>query len=297
MNYSHVCPHKHHKSLLFSCLLLPLFLGSVIQLWAEQPYLPEKAGEVSPMFIDQTPYSGIQLFPGNSQEFEVSFLEASDAKSLAAIDLVRPYSVLVKNNTNERVVSVTIRFYLTDVTGRTVWHQMTAGTRVRTNSSMIAPGDSVLLTPITGLNTVLHRGRQKHVLEDSSMLPEVSKRARQYSEQARIRVSIDSVIFEDGGMVGSDVGGNLEMLNAWSRAEQEISDSLQALHSEDIRSFLSSLRDMPRGKGQNHHEKRLHDFAEELLSQVDSFSTQAEFLAYVRGRALSRIPIITRRGL
>ncbi len=244
--------------------------------------------------------SGIELLPGTSPEFEMTLRSFADADSVSSIRPIIPYSIVVKNNTTRPLIGITVRFYLAGASGRTVWHQMTVGTRSNRASNLIAPGEAVLVTPETGLNAVLRPGLSLHTSDVPILKARLAKHAHLYSQQERLTISVDSVIFENGDVVGPDNARMLQMLNAWAAAEDAVTQQVLLRHGSEVDAYLISIRlaPLPQSKSLesiDHFAKRQHEFAGELLDHRKAFKSEEDCFSYLRDRLSSRIPALRRR--
>jgi hypothetical protein len=246
------------------------------------------------------PGSGIHLLPATSPEFIAALKSAADPESIFSIQSILPYSVMVKNFTEERLLMVTVRLYLTEPSGKRVWHDVTHGTRKNYPTDMIAPGSLVLITPEGGLNTVLSGSNSMHIPEKKMLSLSLTQLLDQYSRQSEVDITLDSVVFEDGGVIGPDKSGNMQAVNAWIAAEENVITEVLSRHGEEVNAFLASVRDTPAPFGgsldkTDEFADHRRTYADDLISQRQAFRSEEEFFNFLRSSLASRIPALKRR--
>jgi hypothetical protein len=253
------------------------------------------------------PGTGIEIVPPTSQEFMDALQRSADPQALLAIQPILPYSVMVKNGSSEWLFTVTIRIQVVNAAGKATMHTVTQGTRDNSHASMIAPGSMIFMTPIGGLNTVLPRQGTMHIVNDEHLAARIATRVPQYSQGSYIETALDSVVFEDGGLVGPDGDHIMALLNSWAEAEGSIIKEVLARHGDDIKNYLESARDDTMNSvdldklgstftsGDHYFVERRKSFADELLWQRDVLSTEEEFFKFLRHKAETTVRNVWRR--
>ncbi len=106
---------------------------------------------------------------------------------------------------------------------------------------MVAPGDHYLITPITDIipsrNAAGKRGTSPYF--DEGMERVVALFQADDAKQ-QIDASVDSVIFEDGRLIGDDSVDRVAKINARMRAERDLVAGLQTLSGTDLQQRLFS---------------------------------------------------------
>jgi hypothetical protein len=112
---------------------------------------------------------------------------------------------------------------------------------------MIAPGARYLITPVSGLE--IHKTPEGRIISSPAVNPDLMRSLRHWeSQQAdkRVEISIDSVIFEDGLLVGPDSADRLTVLNRSILARKGLAAELARLpDSRTLRRRLRELHDKP----------------------------------------------------
>lgn len=107
---------------------------------------------------------------------------------------------------------------------------------------MLEPGTIALITPPDGsLSAVLQKGM--HIPEAEELERHVASRVDRYSQQSEMEVTLDSVVFADGEVIGPDRMGNLAKMNSWAAAEAGIESEVLARQGDDIAHYLESVPD------------------------------------------------------
>lgn len=131
-------------------------------------------------------------------------------------DAILPYTVVIKNDTDQEVIAYSVVWYCTGADGwvvrqpRTVFNFSTLrpGTNLRPHSAEVV--SFLLALEAGGL----------HV--DPPTEAAMNKAVTFYSQQAAIRISLEAVLFEDGSAFGTDDIGWIQRWKAWLEAEKEV---------------------------------------------------------------------------
>lgn len=255
--------------------------------------------------------SGVELVPSDSPEFSRVLKQYVEPKSLDLIQSILPYTVIVKNNSRERLLMVTIRISARDETGRTTFHDITLGTRNSNSVNMVAPGCTVLITPEPGLNTILRAGTLLRIgdQDTDTTLKGLLRVAGRYRQKAQVDIALDSVVFEDGHLVGPDSVGILAMVNSMADAEDSVISGALPKSGDELKGYLGSLKDGhhlgdkdldltadEQSKApDNQLQQNRTRLASELLAQRKAFQSDSEFHRYLQTKIDSRIPRLWRK--
>ena len=198
-------------------------------------------------FVD-LPDSGLALYPASSPEFEQILAARVDGESRTAIEAILPYSVILVNRSSSPLVAVVVRSDLTDATGRTTSSDMMVSTM--NMNSLIPVGAQILMTPVSGLNTVLRPDRPMSLSPGDDLRRMVERRGGRFQSQSRVKISLDSVVYSDGSVLGPDTINNLARMNAWIEAERALINEVLRADSSTRSALLDDARaprDVPPG--------------------------------------------------
>ncbi|MBN9661864.1 MAG: hypothetical protein J0H49_26955 [Acidobacteria bacterium] len=249
------------------------------------------------------PDSGVAMLPGGSPEFGDALASFADEVALSALRPLFPYCVLLKNESTSRLLAILVRYELTDDKGKVIPHHFMLGTINHKPHLMIPPGAFVLITPITGLNVLLQsKPAPVGVQHTDELTYFISSTVDQYSKQSAISVSLDSVVFEDGTLVGPDRTKNLHRINAWISAEKEVAAALAGRRGPDVIRYLSTILETPAKVASSYSEVDQFDdhrrsFASGLLQRFDAHQSVDTLLAEVNSRVESLTPTLRRKDI
>ena len=244
------------------------------------------------------PGTGIDLLPGPSSESASVLTAAVDPGSLAVLQAILPYSVIIKNSTPEPVIALTFCLYLTDPNGRTLWHNGT----LHIGGGGLPTGYAALLAPSPGVSTALQPGKGLRFRKGPESTKRLASRAYLYSQQLEVQVRLEAVVFADGGVIGPDTHHSLEETNAEREATNAVIRDLLVRNIAAARDYLEAISKEP---GSHHmiaeedesdwFRSRKQQIADQLLPILDSFKSDEEFHARVRLIARSTGPLLKRR--
>ena len=178
--------------------------------------------------------------PGFSQE--IRRLLTPDAQRTASPFL--PYSFVILNNTGRYIWGFTVVYTFPDwISGSGApWRfEFSHTARGSDRRYMLAPGDRFLMTPISSFvaSCDANGKRSKQPLLDEGLdriIRVYLPRLNQHTEAA-----IDSVIFEDGLLVGPDSIGRLQSVIDRSRANSDLASAIRDLRGDELRKELVVL--------------------------------------------------------
>lgn len=249
------------------------------------------------------PDSQVTMLTGGSPEFMETLASFADKAAISALQPLLPYCVLVKNGSASRLMSILVRYELTDGRRPVVTHHFMLGTIRNEPRDMIPPGAVVLITPITSLNIQLGPGRSSIGLQHVGELTYfISSTVDLYSRQAAISVSLDSIVFDDGTLIGPDKTRNLDRINEWVRAEKDVAAALATRRGPDVVSYLSGLLQVPVKDAKSyaevdHFQDHRRSFVTGLLQRFEAHKSVDSLLAEINGRVESLTPPLNRRNI
>lgn len=245
------------------------------------------------------PNSGVVLYAGATSEFNQILDARIEPATRSAIAPLLPYSVILVNRSASPLVAVVVRAELTDQFGKTITSDMMISSLTLHN--MIPVGATILVTPVSGLNTVLREGRQMSLDAADDLAQMVARRSSRYSAQTGIRITLDSVAFSDGSVVGPDLTNNLSRMNSWIEAERALAEELLRCDPAEVPAFLEDAirrtTELPLSAVKNVYQFADHrrHAARMALLLSQHLGTGAEFAAEVSGRIGSLVPMLHRR--
>jgi hypothetical protein len=218
---------------------------------------------------------GLSVVDANSPSFlaEVNRLLSPEAISKAQLFL--PFSLVLKNNTERYIWGFTVIYRFPDrisASGKPWQFQYSHSARVPDRTRMLAPGGSFFIAPVSDFvaatDAAGHRIRQPFMDEglDRVIQVFVSQHLNDH-----IEATVDSVIFEDGLMLGPDTIGTLDKVNSRVRASLDLTESLASRRGAQLRSELQLLS----GPGLNadavdEYSQYTRDTASALLKLLDT---------------------------
>ncbi|GAC1440358.1 MAG: hypothetical protein NVS1B11_28340 [Terriglobales bacterium] len=240
---------------------------------------------------------GVKLLPPSSEEFFELLTAAAEPKLLSAIQPILPYSVIVKNNTPERLLMVTVRIS-PDFIGNSAWQTITLGTISNDPLDSFTPGSAVLVTPVTQLNRVLPQKRIMQIPEADTLKFRLAQLVGQSSLHSELEVVLDAIVFADGRVIGPDVSRTMDIVNLWADAEDDVISGILSRSGDDIAAYLESIRNNPVvNAGATKPDQNAREFVEcrqrfagDLLDQKSAFKSEEDFLRFLGMRYEARIP-------
>jgi hypothetical protein len=233
-----------------------------------------KSFAITQMKITNTLHStGLVVLDVSSPEFmsEVQKLLSPEAVTKAAPFLSQ--SIVIINNTPQFAWGFTVVYRYPDwiSPAGTPWkHRISPSSGGPADRSrMFAPGARFLITPVSDfiassdekgnptLQPYLDEGMDRMIAQFKMQHPSLNE---------RVEIIIDSVIFEDGSMVGDDSERMMQKVNERIRAERDLATSLTPLQGENFRAKL--LFHAHRGH-ENEYLGRVSSVAQSLLAVMD----------------------------
>lgn len=163
-----------------------------------------------------------------------------DPQTLQSFDSILPYSVLLRNDSTQGIVSVCVRWVLTDHQGKQVVQTMMLHSLIKEKKRMQLPNQFAFMGPQPGLN------RNIGIEQNARLLSAFRWNNLQlYLNQSSVRVEVDSIVFEDGRIVGPDVNKTMEKVNSWLKADEDLANQVLGKQGDALRSFLTRLASIP----------------------------------------------------
>lgn len=193
-------------------------------------------------YIDLKEY-GAAIIPPSTAEFHKILNQYVNSASLATLNPMMPYTVIVKNDSGAAWISVSLVYELKNKAGLPMPQRFTVQTLNGSRNRMILPGEHVFFTPLTKLNRKLQTGPVQMALAGGQQLGWADEQV--FAGQSDIRVSLDSIVSEDGTITGPDTINNLAAINAFVSADWDLADSLLTKTGDGLRQYLSAIINSP----------------------------------------------------
>ena len=179
------------------------------------------------------PSEQVYLLPFSDPEFARS-LDAGRAKEL---DVLFPYTPMIKNDSEKEVIAYSVQWICTDSVGKVRAHEVTIFDFMTFRpGSNLPPHASRLVSHIFGLGTPLARWSAASQTESSQLLASFQK-------QTSIVISLEAVVFEDGRAVGRDRNNWIPRWRAQIDAERDVYTEVSASSPGKVRGFLDKYRE------------------------------------------------------
>lgn len=252
------------------------------------------------------PGSGIELAPASSTEFTAALNASIDPSLLPLLQPLPPFGAIIKNGTSERLILVGVRFYLKGPDGRNAASGASLQTSGNPSMNTLGPGALVLITPGAGALVLGPRRGSGGGTSGVGSPKILANRAELYGRQAEIDVTLDCVIFADGGVIGPDAGRHMDDLNGLNRAKSAITSDALDRSGPAIREYLLAMADTPipqataPERGDRVEERIVilgRGYARMLLTRLDSCKTEGEFRDFLQQLVKSQTsaPVFKRR--
>lgn len=231
------------------------------------------SGENNTMLVtNDLSREGLTIIEYSSPAFQIEIQKLLNAEALSKAAGFLPLSLIVVNNTGKYIWSFTVIYTYPDriAPAGTPWkHIISPTSSAAYRSEMLAPGTTFLITPVSTFiaSHQLSGERPLQPYLDEGMDRMIQLFLEKDSKE-RIEASVDSIIFEDGTLVGPDTAKRVDKINNQMRGEKELLDSLQGLHGEELRkSLLFYSRSQPYyddyTREQFNHARHILDFLNE----------------------------------
>jgi hypothetical protein len=228
-----VTPMHIKRASIRLCLLLSCILAYVTTCMSAEKRMP---------IVNSVQDEGLTVIDATSPAFMAEVAKFLDPSEIAKASFFLPYSIVLVNNTERYLWGFTVIYTFPDrVSGSgKPWRYIvapSAGTSDR--SRMLEPGASYLITPVNDFQASIDatgKRRLRPYLDEG--MERIINLFESEHASGRIEVSIDSIIVEDGTLVGPDAAGTLDKIDSRFRAIRDLSASLRSLGGEDLRKQL-----------------------------------------------------------
>ncbi len=178
--------------------------------------------------IDALDANGVRLLPSAAPEFA----QALDPQRDRQIDVLAPYSVLIKNDTDKAIIAYSVRWYVTDLLGKPNAHEVTIfDFSTFESSSNLPPHTSRLVSVLSGFGS---RG-----LRWDAGVDQINQLMALFMRQTSIVIRLEAVLFKDGSAIGPDGNDWVPRWKAYIDAERDVYTAARHAPPADIRAFLS----------------------------------------------------------
>ncbi len=244
--------------------------------------------------------SGFRLIRSDSAEFATELDRLVDANTIKTLRPVLPLSVIVVNDTGRYIWGFGIIYTYPDAlaaTGQSKQYRLNPATGLSAGRDrMFAPGDHFLITPARHLfasrradGTAQSRPRlDRHVMESLEAYKQEHSKPTE-----RIQLQVDSIIFEDGEIVGPDSQQREKRINELIRAETSLLASISGLHGDDLKNALvrtteASVTDEPTVHAKGMASSLLSVLDEGGEAEVEKATMQLRGSGYFEGAGAVR---------
>jgi len=185
---------------------------------------------------------GISVILPLSPAFNKRLADLLDNSAIQKIAPLVPRTLIVVNDSGRYLAGLTVIFTYPEriAPAGTPWRYITNRTaHYADHKAMIAPGDALLFTPLPGFSASFRppAARLQRPPLDERMDGDL-QRYLGAEGQSSIEATIDSIIFDDGTLVGPDSANRLESLNNKFRANDEILRAVEGLRGEELHKEL-----------------------------------------------------------
>lgn len=177
---------------------------------------------------------------------EINKLLTPEAQAKASPFL--PLSFIVVNNTGRYVWGFSFIYVFPDNiapagTPRTILISPSPG-GPSPRELLFSPGSEYLITPVMDFYAAIDgngvRAREPILDDQTDRMIKVFQ-TRHPNINERVQASVDSLIYEDGTIVGPDTAGTQARINDMIRADHDLVTSLQQLSGDALRSQIASM--------------------------------------------------------
>lgn len=221
--------------------------------------------------------SSMEFVPASSTEVQALLAAVAGAEALSALQPILPYCAAVKNNSSSTIETTTVVWSLRSQDGLTA---LNVG-KFDVIGSGVRPEETVLMAPISGLSRHMIRqgaGGGTTLRDPNYLAAAVTPAVQRYSERSEIVVSLDSIIFQDGTLIGPDAAGKLNEINSERAIKRELATELLRLPATERSSFLSAIKNRPDPPGiegmaalLEDPRKRFADMFEDMIAAADRY--------------------------
>lgn len=238
------------------------------------------------------PGTGIELLLPSSPEFTAALTASQGADAVARYQPVLPYTVIVKNNTTESLWVVAVRTCQKEAGGRVICSDGAMTTSPLSSMSSLGPGAMVALSPYGPLTRVLNPSAPPNLAtKATSLMRSPEDTVESLARQPEVDITLDCVVFADGGVIGPDEGHHMDELIGSARARSALYSDLMNLSGDAAREYLSRIADAPMPEWRREeadwqaawYERERWFLAKSLLNLLKSPRTDMEWHDFFQG--------------
>jgi hypothetical protein len=226
-----------------------------------------------PITVSQPEFDGVALLPSSHPDFQAA-LRAQRARQY---DVLLPYSVAVRNDTDQEIIAYSVIWRCADASGQ-------ARNAERSVNSFATLGQGTGLMPhathVVSLSPAVEAGSAAW---DPAAEAGINRLVASLSGRAAIRISLDAVVFADGGFVGPDTARWVPRWKAWLEAEKEVFNAVVQAGGADAPALLRRLAEPGQAVAMTYSRERV-DRPEQLGVIADRWARgYADCLALAKG--------------
>ena len=224
-------------------------IGLLLTLWTLSTDLLAMSADIYPLITNAVKGQGLTLIDATAPSFKDELRQLVTPEDMVKISLILPYSVIVANDTGRYIYGFTVIYKYPDrlTPDGVPWQHRISRTAPTPNDLkyMLSPGDRYLMTPVSDLNAVRDAsGKQTHSLHlDDDMDRIIQVFAKDLAKE-RCELSVDSIIFDDGTLVGPDTAGRMAKINSRIKGEADLVIAIKDLHGNELRKQLLHYLDV-----------------------------------------------------
>ncbi len=213
--------------------------------------------------------SGVRLLVPASQDFQNQLRALTAGITHELLDQVLPYCVIVQNSGTKAIAAIRVVHDLKNDQGQPISHQFRLSTVAADPIRMMMPGQSRLIGPVPLIVEAVNRSRLAEVFSDDIQARhEVELRLAKYRSQQEIHISLDSIVFENGELIGPDKVNSLAVLNGWLRATKDLVDAASRMNDVEFKKYLSQVLDRPQKSISSQLEADQYDRRQQMLARL-----------------------------
>ena len=100
------------------------------------------------------------------------------------------------------------------------------------------------MSPLSGLSLYMGPGETSPRLQNTDRLIQaITSLVQSYSDKSDVSISLDSVIFQDNGMIGPDIAGKLDEINRERRISKQLAKELLHRNASERSAYLTAVSD------------------------------------------------------
>jgi hypothetical protein len=265
------------------------------------------------MRIIDLPDSGLKLVQSQDPNFNNLIKASLAGEAVPELDALKPYTVILQNNSSSVLVAYAVRWEYTKPDGRRAHVDYSDGqvgrlldgairkpiTPYDEGGAMLYPHSFVVVTPTTTLKTA---SGARDRASDPNYQALLQKLASRFSQGQDVSATLDGAFFEDGSFVGANNTHFFEKFTSEVRARQNLAQRIvesigQGRSVRDVaREIQESLPAVPpklalapEGTLQGYDDYYKHEYASAFLS-VYRNSGQEAALAWAQSNLFRNPP-------